>query len=58
MIQLQTIVWTYILDTWHFQNNHLHLNAKQLNLPNYQQAAITLHEQCHQVPPAVQEALL
>jgi len=57
MIQLQTIVWTYILDMCYIQKNHLCLNATQLILPNYWQAAMMLHEQHHQLPPAAQEAL-
>jgi len=57
MIQLQSIIWSYILETWQCRNTHLHHNAAQLNLPNYQQAAITLHEQCHLIPLAAQEDL-
>jgi len=57
LIQLQKIIWSYILNTWQLHNNHLHLNAAHLNLPNYRQTAISLYKQHHQLPPAAQEAL-
>jgi len=57
MMQVQKITWNYILDTWHLRNTHLHHNAAQLNLPNYQQATTNLYEQWHLLPPAAQEAL-
>jgi len=35
MIQIMKHIWMYILDTWKFCNHHLHNNAAQLNLVNY-----------------------
>jgi len=51
------MIWQYILDLWALRNQHLHQNAAQLNIPNYQQAAMTLYEQRHQLPRAAQDAL-
>jgi len=42
---------------WKIRNTHLHHQADQLDLPNYQQAIITLYKQCHQLPPDTQDAL-
>jgi len=44
MTQIEKIVSTYILDTWHLRNNHIHHHAAQLNLPNYHQAVTTLYK--------------
>jgi len=58
MIMILRTTWTLILDMWKLRNQHLHNNVAQLvNLPNYQQVAISLYEQCHQLPPAVQDTL-
>jgi len=58
MVKLTLTIWTYILEMWKLCNSHLHENADQLNLPrNYQQAATTLYEPHHQLPPEAQEAL-
>jgi len=57
MTQLLCIRWTDILDLWKTHNTHLHHQADQLDLPNYQQAIITLYEWRHQLPPDAQEAL-
>jgi len=57
MTQLTKVIWTFVLDMWKTRNNHLHQNADQLNLPNYQQAAIHLYEQQHLLLPAAQAAL-
>jgi len=38
-------------------NAHLHQHAPQMDLPNYQQAVISLYEQQHQLPPEVQTVL-
>jgi len=57
MISMLKEIWLYILATWKLWNQHLHHNAAQLNLPNYQQAATSLYEQQHQLPPDAQEAL-
>jgi len=39
------------------RSNHFHLNAEQLDLPDYWQAVTHLYEQHHQLPPEAQEAL-
>jgi len=57
MIYMMKEIWLYILETWKLRNQHLHHNATQLNLPNYWQAAISLYEQQHQLPPDAQDAL-
>jgi len=57
MIQLVKTIWTYILNTWKIRNQHLHKVANQLDLPNYGQAAMTLYELCHKLPPDAQVAL-
>jgi len=57
MEKIQTTIWTYVLDIWKLCNDHLHQNADRLDLPNYQQAVITLYEQCHLLPPRAQQAL-
>jgi len=53
---LQT-VWAYILATWSTRNQHLHNDAGQLSLPNYQQAVQTLYERQDQLDPDAQAAL-
>jgi len=45
MATIQTTVWKYVLATWKLQNEHLHHNADQMDLPNYHQAVITLYKQ-------------
>jgi len=45
MTKLQTTIWTYILNVWKLHNTHLHNQASQMDLPNYQQAVISLYEQ-------------
>jgi len=55
--QVITAIWLYILAIWKLHNHHLHHMAESLNLPNYHQAAISLYERYHQIPPAAQEAL-
>jgi len=57
MVEMLTVIWLYILPIWKTQNQHLHQKATQLNLPNYRQAATSLYEQQHQLPPEAQEAL-
>jgi len=57
MTQFIQAVWTYILATWTICNKHLHTDAGNLSLANYQQAVQTLYERGAQLPPAVQEAL-
>ncbi len=57
LTRLLKMIWQYILDLWALRNQHLHHNAAQLNIPNYQQAAMTLYEQRHQLPRAAQDAL-
>jgi len=37
MTQIQKLIWAHILETWKMRNQHLHRNAEQLDLPNYQQ---------------------
>ncbi len=46
----------YVLNMWTLQNTHLHCNAAQLDLLNYQQVAVTLNEVHHQLPPEAQAA--
>ncbi len=46
-----------LLDSGKLQNQHLHQVASQLDLPNYQQAAITLYKLCHQLPMDAQVTL-
>jgi len=55
MVKLTLTIWTYILETWKFCNSHLHENADQLNLLNYKQAATTLYELHHQLPPVAKK---
>jgi len=50
-------LWNHFLELWKLRNAHLHQNANQLDLPNYQQAARTLYEQKHLLSPMAQEAL-
>jgi len=57
MISILKHVWTYVLDIWKLRNQHLHNSANQLNLPDYRQAATTLYELRHQLPPNDQAAL-
>jgi len=38
-------------------NTHLHNRAAQMDLPNYQQAVMSLYEQRNQLPPNAQSAL-
>jgi len=56
-VYLIQTVWTYILTTWKLRNQHLHQDAGNLSLPNYQQAVTTFYEQGKQLPPAAQAAL-
>jgi len=44
MTKLLQTVWAYILATWSIRNRHLHNDAGQLSIPNYQQAVRTLYE--------------
>jgi len=57
MMMLQKMIWQYTLDTWTLWNHHLHRHMKELNLPDYQQAATTLYKKLENLPPAAQEAL-
>jgi len=57
MIHIVQTIWTYILNIWKWCNQHLHKNANQLNLPNYQQAAKTLYELHNQILSVAQEDL-
>jgi len=57
LIQITTAIWTHILTVWKVCNHHLHHMAENLSLPNYRQAAQSLYEQRHQLPPSDQEAL-
>ncbi len=57
MVKIITTIWTYILDLWKLRNAHLHQHAPQMDLPNYQQAMISLYEQRNQLPPEAQTAL-
>jgi len=57
MVQIVKTIWTYILDTWKLRNQHLHKVANQLDFPNYRQAAMTLYELRHKLPPDAQAAL-
>jgi len=50
-------VWAYVLATWSTCNQQLHNNARQLSLPDYQQAVTTLYEMSQQLPPDAQAAL-
>ncbi len=53
---LQTI-WAYILATWLVCNRHLHNDAGNLSLPNYQQAVRTLYKWRDQLDPDAQDTL-
>ena len=44
-------VWAYILATWKIRNDHLHHDAGNLSIPDYQQAVKTLYETGSQLPP-------
>jgi len=57
LITLLRMMWSYVLNVWKICNTNLHKSANQLNLPNYQQAATTLYELRHQLPPTAQTAL-
>jgi len=57
MIAFQRIIWQYVPDTWTLRNQHLHHNATQLQLPDFQQAARTLYKQRNQLNPNAQAAL-
>jgi len=57
IVYMTQAVWTYILDTWHLHNQHLHQDAGMLSLPNYKQAVITAYEIGQQLPLDAQEAL-
>jgi len=57
MTKILQTVWAYILAMWSTQNQHLHNDAGQLSLPNYQQAVRTLYERQDQLDPEAQEAL-
>jgi len=57
LVMMQKQIWKYVLATWSKRNQHLHNQADNLNLPDYRQAATTLYEQQHRLPPAAQEAL-
>jgi len=57
MLKFLQTVWSYVLATWTIRNRHLHNDAGNLSLPNYQQAVRTLYERREQIPPAAQEAL-
>jgi len=57
IITLTKHLWNYFLDIWKIWNAHLHNNADQLDLPNYQQAAWTLYKQKHLLSPMAQDAL-
>jgi len=53
---LQT-VWKYILATWNLCNQHLHQDAGQLSVPDYQQAICNLYALANQLPLAAWAAL-
>jgi len=53
---LQT-VWSYILATWSIRKWHLHNDAGDLSIPNYQQVVWTLYERKDQLTPDEQDAL-
>jgi len=36
MILIMKMIWIFILETWKLQTQHLHNNAAQLHIPNYQ----------------------
>jgi len=57
LVMMQKQIWKYVLATWSIRNQHLHHQAATLSLPDYRQAAISLYEQQHRLPPAAQEAL-
>jgi len=57
MMQFTQAVWTSILSIWAKRNQHLHQDAGQLSLPDYQQAVQTMYEQQDQIPPEVAAAL-
>jgi len=50
-------LWDHFLAIWKLRNEHLHHNAGQLDLPNYQQAARTLYEQKHLLSSRAQDSL-
>jgi len=57
MTKLLQTVWEYVLATWSVRNRHLHNDAGNLSLPNYQQAVRTLYERRDQLDPDAQAAL-
>jgi len=57
MIKFTQEVWTYILATWTIRNQHLHHDAGQLSIPDYQQAVRTIYEMGEQLPPDAKAAL-
>jgi len=57
LIQMTIAIWKYTLEIWKAQNHHLHQAAENISLPNYRQAAQSLYEQRHLLPPSAQEAL-
>jgi len=50
-------VWIYFLAVWKLRNQHLHNDAGQLSLPNYQQAVKVMYETRNQLPLDVQESI-
>jgi len=50
LTQFIQAVWTYILASWTICNKHLHPDAGNLSLANYQQAVQTLYERGAQLP--------
>jgi len=57
MTKLTQTVWAYILAMWLVQNQHLHNDASNFSLPNYQQVVHTLYEWRDQLDPDAQDAL-
>ncbi len=57
MTKMMIAIWKYNLDIWKVRNHHLHHMAADISIPNYHQAAQSLYEQRHQLPPTAQEAL-
>ncbi len=57
LTQIIKMVWLNVFNNWKIWNQHFHNNAGQLSLPDYHQAVQTMYEQCHQLPPAAQEAI-
>jgi len=57
LIKMTTAIWTYILAIWKVHNHHLHHTSTNFSFLNYHQAAQSLSEQRHQIPPVAQEAL-